>query len=282
MGAQRARRPGRGRVCARARARCASGRARAAAADAAAVGGRRGRGRRGRRRGGQQGAGGAAAGGRRRGAGGGPAARAPAACRVQAPQTAAADGHRPCAGAWLAQPRQASLSRPPRKLSLRFPKPSRTPSNPPPKPPRPQAQGYVRHVSAKGLFVCLDRARDARVKLSALSDGFLEDPAAAFPEGALVRGRVVAAGGGGGGGAEGRVEMSLRSGGGGGGAGWRQLADIEEGELTTGKVRGGGGLVLSCFGLSCLVLPWLDLAWGVAWGLSWVGLGCWHSTRPCS
>ncbi len=33
---------------------------------------------------------------------------------------------------------------------------------------------------------------DARVKLSALADGFVEDPAAAFPEGRLVRGRVTA------------------------------------------------------------------------------------------
>ncbi|GBF92560.1 hypothetical protein Rsub_05174 [Raphidocelis subcapitata] len=97
-----------------------------------------------------------------------------------------------------------------------------------------EVQGYVRHVSAKGLFVTLDRSRDARVKLSAMSDGFLEDPAAAFPEGSLVRGRVAAAAAG----PEGRIEMSLRSGGGGGGgAGWRQLGDIEEGELTTGKVR---------------------------------------------
>ena len=33
---------------------------------------------------------------------------------------------------------------------------------------------------------------DARVKLSALADGFVEDPASAFPAGRLVRGRVVA------------------------------------------------------------------------------------------
>jgi rRNA biogenesis protein RRP5 len=112
----------------------------------------------------------------------------------------------------------------------------------------PQVQGYVRHVSTKGLFVCLDRDRDARVKLSNMSDGFLEDPAAAFPEGTLVKGRLIAAGvpkggvkedGGKEGAGAARLEMSLRSGGGGEGA-WRQLEDVKEGEVTTGKVRGGG------------------------------------------
>jgi rRNA biogenesis protein RRP5 len=93
----------------------------------------------------------------------------------------------------------------------------------------------VRHVSAKGLFVTLDRDRDARVKLSNMSDGFVEDPAAAFPEGAWVKGRVVAAAAPAAPGGAPRLELSLRSGGGGGA--WRQLEDVAEGEVTTGKVR---------------------------------------------
>lgn len=54
-----------------------------------------------------------------------------------------------------------------------------------------QVLGYVKTVS-KGAFVALAADLDARVKLSALADGFVEDPAKAFPEGRLVRGRVVA------------------------------------------------------------------------------------------
>jgi rRNA biogenesis protein RRP5 len=112
-----------------------------------------------------------------------------------------------------------------------------------------QVQGYVRSVSTKGLFVVLDRCRDARVKLSQLSDGFVEDPAAAFPVGSRVEGRIVsvehtkpptaAAAAAAAAVEDGlHVELSLRS-----GDGPRQLrtiADIQEGELTTGKVRHNG------------------------------------------
>ncbi len=55
----------------------------------------------------------------------------------------------------------------------------------------PQVLGYIKSVS-KGAFVALAADLDARVKLSALADGFVEDPATAFPEGQLVRGRVIA------------------------------------------------------------------------------------------
>ena len=54
-----------------------------------------------------------------------------------------------------------------------------------------QVLGYVKGVG-KGAFVALAADLDARVKLSALADGFVEDPAVAFPEGRLVRGRVTA------------------------------------------------------------------------------------------
>lgn len=67
-----------------------------------------------------------------------------------------------------------------------------------------------------------------RVKLSNLSDGFIEDPKAAFPEGSRVEGRVLSA-------ANGRVELTLRSIGGKGS--WRKMQDLQEGEITTGKVR---------------------------------------------
>jgi rRNA biogenesis protein RRP5 len=57
--------------------------------------------------------------------------------------------------------------------------------------PNQPARGYVRAVGAKGAFVALDRARVAHVRLRDLGDGFVEDPAAAFPEGSLVTGRLL-------------------------------------------------------------------------------------------
>jgi rRNA biogenesis protein RRP5 len=105
-----------------------------------------------------------------------------------------------------------------------------------------QVQGYVRSVSTKGMFVVLDRSHDARVKLSQLSDGFVEDPAAAFPVGSRVEGRIASV--------EHtkppaapaaaavddglRVELSLRSGDGPGQL--RMIKDFQDGELTIGKV----------------------------------------------
>jgi rRNA biogenesis protein RRP5 len=106
-------------------------------------------------------------------------------------------------------------------------------------------KGYVRAVSAKGLFLQLDRTHMARVKLSQMSDGFVEDPAATFPPGTLVEGKIVAVtpaapspGDGAGDTKAGdtgaaKLEVSLRTAPGGG---WRQVEDIKEGELTTGKV----------------------------------------------
>jgi rRNA biogenesis protein RRP5 len=93
------------------------------------------------------------------------------------------------------------------------------------------------------MFVVLDRSHDARVKLSQLSDGFVEDPAAAFPVGSCVEGHIVsvehtkppAAAAAVDDGV--RVELSLRSGDGPGQL--RTIQDIQEGELTTGKVRAG-------------------------------------------
>jgi rRNA biogenesis protein RRP5 len=57
--------------------------------------------------------------------------------------------------------------------------------------PNQPARGYVRAVGPKGAFVALDRSRVAHVRLRDLGDGFVEDPAAAFPEGSLVTGRLL-------------------------------------------------------------------------------------------
>jgi hypothetical protein len=123
-------------------------------------------------------------------------------------------------------------------------------------------------VSDKGLFLSLDRLHHGRVKKNQLSDGFIEDPAAAFPIGTLLTARVLsvqqaakpqegdagasaaaaaaAAAGRWSGrvlGDDGaRVELTLLSG---ELSGLRQIEEFKEGELTRGKVRGavcvGGG-----------------------------------------
>ncbi|KAG2498018.1 hypothetical protein HYH03_004276 [Edaphochlamys debaryana] len=64
--------------------------------------------------------------------------------------------------------------------------------------------GYVKRCDAKGLFVALDRSRDGHVKLGNLSDGFIEDPAAAFPPGMRLEAKVLKLEGG-------RIELTLRS-----------------------------------------------------------------------
>ena len=54
-----------------------------------------------------------------------------------------------------------------------------------------QVQGYVRAVGPQGVFVTLGRAVDARIRLSNLADTYVEDPAAAFVPGQLVRGTIL-------------------------------------------------------------------------------------------
>lgn len=58
------------------------------------------------------------------------------------------------------------------------------------------ARGYVKAVTKAGVFVVMARNAEARVRLSQLKNGFVEDPAAAFPVGSLFTGRVVATEGG--------------------------------------------------------------------------------------
>lgn len=51
--------------------------------------------------------------------------------------------------------------------------------------------GYIKAVTKAGAFAVLARNVEARVRLNQLQDGFVKDPAAAFPVGRLFEGRVV-------------------------------------------------------------------------------------------
>jgi hypothetical protein len=126
----------------------------------------------------------------------------------------------------------------------------------------------VRGVSDKGLFLALDRLHHGRVKKNQLSDGFIEDPAAAFPVGTLLTARVLsvqqpepqdeqpAAAAAAAAAAAGRwsgqvlgddgvkIELTLLSG---ELSGLRQIGEFKEGELTQGKVSGGGGSLCLAF-----------------------------------
>ncbi|KAL5741947.1 hypothetical protein ACOSP7_028679 [Xanthoceras sorbifolium] len=52
-------------------------------------------------------------------------------------------------------------------------------------------QGYVKNVTSKGCFIFLSRKLDAKILLSNLSDGYIENPEIEFPIGKLVVGRVL-------------------------------------------------------------------------------------------
>ncbi|KAJ8544824.1 hypothetical protein K7X08_017407 [Anisodus acutangulus] len=52
-------------------------------------------------------------------------------------------------------------------------------------------QAYVKNVTPKGCFVMLSRKVDAKVLLSNLSNGYVENPEKEFPVGKLVTGKVV-------------------------------------------------------------------------------------------
>eukprot|EP00658_Telonema_sp_P-2_P005377 TRINITY_DN12009_c0_g1_i7.p1 TRINITY_DN12009_c0_g1~~TRINITY_DN12009_c0_g1_i7.p1 ORF type:complete len:1771 (-),score=448.79 TRINITY_DN12009_c0_g1_i7:212-5524(-) len=66
-------------------------------------------------------------------------------------------------------------------------------------------QGYVRDISSKGCFVALASNITARVKLSDLADGFVDEIAQEFPVGKLVKGRVQTVDS-----VSGRIDMSLK------------------------------------------------------------------------
>lgn len=57
--------------------------------------------------------------------------------------------------------------------------------------PKMMVQAYVKNVTLKGCFVTLSRKVDAKVLLSNLSDGYVENLEKEFPVGKLVIGRVV-------------------------------------------------------------------------------------------
>ncbi|XP_026418043.1 rRNA biogenesis protein RRP5-like isoform X1 [Papaver somniferum] len=52
-------------------------------------------------------------------------------------------------------------------------------------------QGYVKNLMPKGCFIMLSRKIDAKILLSNLSDGFIENPEMEFPVGKLVNGKVL-------------------------------------------------------------------------------------------
>ncbi|XP_031396337.1 rRNA biogenesis protein RRP5 isoform X3 [Punica granatum] len=57
--------------------------------------------------------------------------------------------------------------------------------------PNMMVQGYVKNVSPKGCFILLSRKFDAKILLSNLASGFVDDPDKEFPVGKLVMGRVL-------------------------------------------------------------------------------------------
>ena len=87
--------------------------------------------------------------------------------------------------------------------------------------------GYIASVGRAGAFVTLARGADARVRLSDLADGFVSDPASAFPAGTLVTGRVLSVD------ASGKVGLSLKAAGGGASA----AAALAPGAVASGRVR---------------------------------------------
>ncbi|GMJ14782.1 Ribosomal RNA Processing 5 [Hibiscus trionum] len=58
--------------------------------------------------------------------------------------------------------------------------------------PNMSLQGYVKNVMPKGCFIMLSRKLDAKILLSNLYDGYIDDPKKEFPVGKLVSGRVLA------------------------------------------------------------------------------------------
>lgn len=65
--------------------------------------------------------------------------------------------------------------------------------------------GYVKSITPKGCFILLSRHIDAKIKLSNLSDGYVEDPMKEFPVGKLVKGKVLSVEP-----LSGRVEVTLK------------------------------------------------------------------------
>lgn len=56
--------------------------------------------------------------------------------------------------------------------------------------PKMNVQGYVKNITPKGCFIMLSRKLDAKILLSNLSDGYVENLEKEFPIGKLVVGKV--------------------------------------------------------------------------------------------
>ncbi|KAL4538228.1 hypothetical protein Ndes2526B_g03454 [Nannochloris sp. 'desiccata'] len=91
--------------------------------------------------------------------------------------------------------------------------------------PGERVSGYVKSSGATGVFICLARGIDARIKLRQLSDEFVENVGKLYPPGTYVEGSVMGVEGG-------RVEMTLRR---------RRpapsLEALEEGQVVRGRVK---------------------------------------------
>jgi hypothetical protein len=92
--------------------------------------------------------------------------------------------------------------------------------------------GYVRSAAPQGskgagVFVSLSAAQHGRAQLRALAAHFVDDPAAAFPEGRHVQARVLEVKGD-------RIELSLKAAQA-GRHGWLTLPDIKEGQVSRGR-----------------------------------------------
>ena len=85
--------------------------------------------------------------------------------------------------------------------------------------------GYVKAVSSVGVFVWITPNINGRVKLRQLSDTFIENPQAAFPEGRYVEGTIVDLDGG-------KVEMSFRH-----QKAMQNLDTMAEGQIVRGRVQ---------------------------------------------
>ncbi|KAF3677394.1 putative histone-lysine N-methyltransferase ATXR4-like [Capsicum annuum] len=95
-------------------------------------------------------------------------------------------------------------------------------------------QAYVKNVTPKGCFVMRSRKVDAKVLLSNLSDGYVENPEKEFPVGKLVMGKVVSMEP-----LSKRVEVTLRTSSavGAPSSDYDALSDLTVGNVISGRVK---------------------------------------------
>ena len=88
-----------------------------------------------------------------------------------------------------------------------------------------RVHGYVKAVTSVGVFVWLTSKLDGRVKFRQLSEGFIEDPTKAFPDGQYVKGMVVEIDGS-------KIDVSLRK-----EKTMHGIENLTEGQIVRGIVR---------------------------------------------